>query len=182
MAKWDHADLMDKSGQVYPVRAVEKFEAPRRGQLWWDLYHLRVAREIASGSKDPSTQVGAVIVRPDRTVAATGYNGFPRGIADTEERLHDRELKYGLVVHGEINAILTAKESIHGYTLYTWPFLTCEKCALLVIQSGIKRVVAPTLPEEKKARWKTSLEKAQALYAEAGVRCEMVDMEPADAT
>jgi dCMP deaminase len=150
----------------------------KRSQRWWDLYHLHVAREIASGSKDPSTQVGAVIVRPDRTVAATGYNGFPRGIADTPDRLNNREVKYGLVVHGEINAILTAREPLHGYTLYTWPFLTCARCGLHVIQSGIKRVVAPMLPDELKERWSGSLREAQELYEEAGVFCELVDMTP----
>ncbi|GAB9153404.1 deoxycytidylate deaminase [Bradyrhizobium diazoefficiens] len=157
-----------------------EFREQRRSQLWWDLYHLRVAREIAAGSKDPSTKVGAVIVRPDRTVAATGYNGFPRGIADTAERLNDRDVKYGLVVHGEINAILTAREPLHGYTLYTWPFLTCERCALHVIQAGIKRVVAPTLDEERRVRWKASLDAAQAFYAEAGVACEQIDVTPVE--
>jgi dCMP deaminase len=58
-----------------------------------------------------------VIVRPDRTVSATGFNGFPRGIADTPERLNHRETKYALVAHAELNAILTAREPQHGYTI-----------------------------------------------------------------
>jgi dCMP deaminase len=154
----------------------------KRSQLWWDQYFLGLAKSVSAASKDPSTKVGAVITRPDRTVASLGYNGFPRGIADTDERLNTREVKYGLVVHGEINAILTAREPLHGYTLYTWPFLTCKNCALLVVQSGIARVVAPELPEELKERWNASLAEAQAVYAEAGRSCELIDTtKPAEA-
>jgi dCMP deaminase len=153
-----------------------------RSQLWWDHYFLGIAQSVSAASKDPSTKVGAAITRPDRTVASLGYNGFPRGIADTADRLKDRDVKMGLVVHGEINAILTAREPLHGYTLYTWPFLTCERCALHVIQAGIKRVVAPELEEERRVRWKASLEAAQALYAEAGVTCQLIDTtKPAEA-
>ncbi|MCA1379354.1 cytidine deaminase [Bradyrhizobium sp. BRP05] len=150
----------------------------RRPQSWWDRYFLDVAKAVSAASKDPSTQVGAVITRPDKTMASFGYNGFPRGIADTEERLNDRDTKIALVIHGEINAILTAREPLHGYTLYTWPFLTCDRCALHVVQAGIKRVVAPEVPADKRERWKDSLAKAQAIYDEAGVRWKLIDLEP----
>ncbi|WLB77042.1 deoxycytidylate deaminase [Bradyrhizobium elkanii] len=90
-------------------------ELARLKQERWDRYFLKVAQAVSTASKDPSTKVGAVIVRPDRTMASFGYNGFPRGIADTDERLNNREVKYDLVVHGEINAILTAREPLHGY-------------------------------------------------------------------
>jgi dCMP deaminase len=145
----------------------------RRSKEWWDLYFLDLAATTSKASKDPSTKVGAVIVRPDRTVVSLGYNGFPRGIADTDERLNDRETKYSLVVHGELNAIMTAREPLHGYTLYTWPFLTCSNCAKQVIQTGIKRVVAPILDLE---RWNDSLSLAQRMYDEAGVAWELIDM------
>ena len=55
---------------------------------------LSLAREVSTWSKDPSTQVGAVLVRPDRTVAGIGFNGFPRGIYDDPELLNDRPEKY----------------------------------------------------------------------------------------
>lgn len=154
-------------------------EPDRRPQIYWDRYFLTVAEAVSSASKDPSTKVGAVIVRPDRTMASFGYNGFPRGIADTEERLNDRETKYGLVVHGEINAILTAREPLHGYTLYTWPFITCKNCALLVTQAGIKRAVAPQLPEHLKERWADSVAAAARIYEEAGVTWDLIEPEEA---
>lgn len=132
----------------------------------WDLRFLDLARHVSSWSKDPSTKVGAVIVRWDRTIASVGYNGFPRHIDDTPERLNDRETKYRLMVHAEINAIHNARERLMGYTLYTWPFFTCERCAVQVIQAGIHRIVAPYTDNE---RWRQSIDNAIALYREAGL-------------
>jgi dCMP deaminase len=163
-------DICTKASGIQPVPKQEH----RRPQMWWDRYFLGVAEAVAAASKDPSTKVGAVITRPDRTMASFGYNGFPRGIADTEERLADRDTKYELVIHGEINAILTAREPLHGYTLYTWPFLTCKRCALHVVQTGIKRVVAPIVPPDKMDRWEKSLKDAQAVYDEAGVTWKLI--------
>ncbi len=150
----------------------------KRPQDYWDRYFLTIAAQVAEASKDPSTKVGALIVRPDRSVASLGYNGFPRGIADTAERLNNRDLKLGLVVHGEINAILSAREPLHGYTLYTWPFLTCSKCALQVGQAGIARVVAPFVDNE---RWNASFADAIAIYEEMGVECVLIKPRVADA-
>jgi dCMP deaminase len=147
--------------------------ANRRSQDWWDRYFLSVAESVAGASKDPSTKVGAVIVRNDRTFVSFGYNGFPRGIADTAERLNDRTIKNDLVVHAEVNAIVTAREPLRGACIYIWPFLSCKKCALTVIQSGISRVVAPYNDNE---RWAASFKEAQDLYDEAGVSWKLIDM------
>ena len=145
----------------------------RRSQSWWDRYFLDLAFQVAKASKDPSTKVGAVIVRPDRTVSAAGLNGFPRGIADTPDRPEDRETKYALVAHAELNAILTAREPLHGYTIYTTLF-SCSNCAKLVIQVCLKRIVSPTYDIE---RWATSLKLSQEMYDEAGVAWNLIDME-----
>jgi dCMP deaminase len=45
----------------------------------WDSYFLRLAKEVSSASKDPSTSCGSVLVDDQRIVISTGYNGFPRG-------------------------------------------------------------------------------------------------------
>ena len=135
----------------------------------WDKRYVELARLVASWSKDPSTQVGAVLVRPDNSVASIGYNGFPRGIEDSEERLNDRETKYSYIVHAEMNAVLNAHDSVRGDTLFLWPLLCCDRCAPHMIQAGIRRVVAPTCPPEKAARWEPILEKSRERFAEAGV-------------
>ena len=74
----------------------------------WDGRFLSLATHISGWSKDPSTKVGCVVVGPDREIRSTGFNGFPQGIADTDERLSDRNLKYPLICHAEENAIMHA--------------------------------------------------------------------------
>jgi len=135
----------------------------------WDEYFLRIAGVAAQKSKDPSTKVGAVIVRPDRTIVSLGYNGFPRGVADTPERLNDRPTKYSLVVHAEMNAILSARESLNGYTLYTVPFMPCDRCFMHVIQAGIKRVVFPPATPEQNERWGSAFVTVHALAKETNI-------------
>jgi dCMP deaminase len=132
----------------------------------WDRRYLGLAQHVAAWSKDPSTKVGAVIVRPDRTVASVGFNGFPRGVRDLAERLNDREAKYAYIVHGEKNAIIHARERLDGYTLYVWPFMPCADCAGAMIQAGISRVVSIRSYEP---RWAQSFAFTEAMFAEAGV-------------
>lgn len=138
-------------------------------QCWWDRWFLGLARYIATASKDPSSQVGCVVVGTEREVLSLGYNGLPRGVADTTERLKDRQLKYALVVHAEANAVANASRtgtSLIGSTLYcTMPL--CSSCASLVIQAGIRRVVAAEVDVPK--RWLDSVNRGSNLLAEAGV-------------
>ncbi len=132
----------------------------------WDHDYLQLAKFWAlRKSKDPSTKVGAVIVRPDLTLVSLGYNGFPRGIKDSPERLNDRELKYELVVHAEDNALLTARESLKDCTIYTWPLPPCSRCAARIIQAGIIRVVS-VHPEE---RWQENCTLGADILREANV-------------
>ena len=132
----------------------------------WHQRLLDLAQHISGWSKDPSTQVGAVIVDDNRRIVSTGYNGLPRGVEDSDQRYHDRTVKYEMIVHGEVNAILFAQQNLHNTTLYTWPFMPCSRCAGLVIQSGIRRVVAPHCDN---TRWVTSFELTQRMFHEAGV-------------
>ena len=111
----------------------------------WDIRFLELAKGIAGWSKDPSRKIGAIAV-DDRSVVAQGYNGFPRGIEDYAERYEDRDLKYKLVVHAEMNVIYNATYngvSLDGATLYVWGLPVCSECAKGVIQTGIRRVVMP---------------------------------------
>lgn len=133
----------------------------------WDLRFLDLAKHISTWSKDPSTQLGAVIVDKNKRVISMGYNGFPRGVKDTPERLNNREVKYSMVVHGEMNAIIFATQPLEGSTLYIWPFLSCSVCTAVIINAGVKRVVAPL---NDNPRWIESFKLSQTLYFEAGVQ------------
>jgi dCMP deaminase len=139
----------------------------------WDLRFLQLAEHISTWSKDPSTQVGAVIVDQQNRVISTGYNGFPRGIKDTPARLNDRDTKYSMVVHGEINALLFATQPLTGSTLYLWPFLSCSHCTAIIINAGIKRVVAP---KSTNPRWADSIALSVELYHEAGVSAVLLEL------
>lgn len=138
----------------------------------WDLRFMEIALDVSRWSKDPSTKVGAVVVQ-GRRIRATGYNGFPRGIAD-DGRLEDRLTKYAIVVHAEMNAVLDAGRDCEGATLYLhgMPGPPCSSCAKHMIQAGIRRVV--TRAGETPERWREDLERSRALLAEAGV--ELVEL------
>ena len=136
-------------------------------QAKWDIRFLRIAsREVAQWSKDPSTQVGCVIVSPDRRQMTTGYNGFPQGVRDTHERLADRDIKNSLMVHAELNAMLNARTDLTGWTLYvTKP--PCMECAKAIIQVGIVRVVCPDI--DRTSNWADSHQAGKTILMEAGV-------------
>lgn len=144
----------------------------------WDRRFLRLATEIASWSKDPSTKCGCVIVRPDLTIAGTGYNGFPRYMCDDDELYSDRMVKYSRVLHAEENAVLNAYGSVEGCTAYvTGP--CCTHCALILIQSGIERVAWIKPSEDFLDRWGSQSELAKGFFAEADIEVVEVDLESA---
>jgi dCMP deaminase len=141
----------------------------------WDLAYLGLAKYWAeSRSKDPSTKVGAVIVSADGKREFLGYNGFPRGVHDWGERLHNRETKYRLVVHAEANAVIKAGREAEGGTIYTWPLFTCNECAKLIIQAGIARVVSL---EPREERWQSMYAAALLMYNEAGVKVDIAKLD-----
>ena len=113
----------------------------------WDTRYLQMAELVASWSKDPNAQVGAVIVRNNRVVA-TGFNGLPSDVLDTEERLEDQDLKLVMTVHAEENALIVAGRDAEGATIYVHGKPVCCRCAGSIIQAGITRVVA--MPPDSK--------------------------------
>jgi len=137
----------------------------------WDQRFLKLAEHISGWSKDPSTKVGCVVVGEDREIRSTGFNGFPRGIADDAARLEDREQKYPLICHAEENAIMHAARiglSLKGCTAYvTWP--PCTRCARSLIQAGVIEVVYPEdsdVPE----RWMADFDMSTNMMGEAGIK------------
>ncbi len=135
----------------------------------WDHRFLALAEHISNWSKDPSTQVGAVITHTrSKRVVSMGFNGFPAGVEDTRERLDDRETKYEMVVHAEQNALMFAGDRAEGGTLYVHPLPPCARCAVMIIQAGIKRVVCDQ-PDFDHQRWGEAARIADALFREAGL-------------
>jgi len=115
--------------------------------------HMPTARHYALKSKDRSTKVGCILVSPNGSHVAQGYNGFHRGADDMREQWHERPLKYKVTLHAEDNVISNAARngvSTEGTTAYVWIESSpkskwthgiCSVCASRLVNAGIVRVV-----------------------------------------
>ena len=146
----------------------------RTDYISWDTYFMGVALLSAKRSKDPRTQVGALIANDEHKILSIGYNGFPRGISDDDfswEKEGDYlNTKYPYVVHAEVNAILNSNVSLKGSTLYVTLF-PCNECAKVILQSGIKEVVY--LSDEKALDLPTQASKK--MFVAAGIKLRKFD-------
>lgn len=146
----------------------------------WDHMWLDDALSVARKSKDPSTRVGAVIVTPENDKITEGWNGFPRGIADTEARYNDRDMKLRLVVHAEMNAVLNAVRlgvSVQHAKIYVVAidktgtvvgYPPCIRCAVELIQAGVTEYINPPLSIVAE-RWQKDCSFAIDTIKEAGL-------------
>jgi dCMP deaminase len=144
----------------------------------WHKRFLELAQHISTWSKDPSTRVGVVAVSPDKQILSVGYNGFPRGVSDYPARLSDRETKYRLTSHAEMNCIYNAVHNgvpLKGSFLYVYGCPVCCECAKGIIQAGISEVIIQeinkdkALYDEKYANWYDSWKHSVELFNEAGL-------------
>ncbi|CAM9710276.1 unnamed protein product, partial [Chrysoparadoxa australica] len=152
----------------------------REDYIQWDDYFMAVAFLSAMRSKDPSTQVGACIVNPEKRIVGIGYNGFPTGCDDDKlpwARKADNELdtKYLYVCHAEVNAILNKNSAdVKGCSMYVALF-PCNECAKLIIQSGIKEASNGNTPSViymcDKYHNSANMIASRRLLGMAGVQC-----------
>ena len=135
--------------------------------------------EAARGrSKDRSTKVGAVVIDDDFNVRISGYNGMPRGVDDDVEARHERPLKYAWTAHAEENCVAQAARigvSLKDCTILLTSLFPCTTCSRLIIQSGIKRVIAPKVCDN--SRWDEQAAIALEMLLEAGVEVEYYELE-----
>lgn len=132
-----------------------------------DQKYMEVAKLISTWSKDPSTQVGCVIVNKEDQIIAQGYNGFPRKVLDKKERYTNKNVKYTMIVHAEANAIISAGHECRGSSVYIYGLPCCNECAKLIIQSGIKNVIM--CAEDISEKWKESFYVTKTMFEESGV-------------
>ena len=149
------------------------------GRTDWDFRYLEMARLVASWSKDLNAKVGAVIVRKNRVVA-TGFNGLPSEILDTDQRLCNSELKQQMTVHAEENALIVAGRDAEGACIYVHGKPVCCRCAGSIIQAGIKRVVA--MPPDShslnpNSKWIPLGIIAQEMFGEANIAFSARELE-----
>lgn len=133
----------------------------------WDERFMMMAEMVASWSKDPARKVGAVIVTFERVVLGVGYNGFPRHVRDTAERLENETMKLRLVVHAETNAILNSNTTqLEATTMYCTSY-PCSECAKLIAQKGIGSIVCP--PPKATGKWAEDAVFSRLILSEASV-------------
>ena len=109
-------------------------------QRAWDEYFMKIAETVALKSKDPSSQMGCVIVDENKRVVSVGYNGLVQGADESKMTLSERPMKYHFAIHSEMNAVIFAKRDLTGCTIYN-RVATCDNCLKYCLQAGIKRFV-----------------------------------------
>ncbi len=127
---------------------MERFKRPS-----WDEYFLNLCEAVSKRATCDRGRSGCVIVK-DRRILATGYVGSPAGLPHCDEMGHDIRKVFDdagdvtqhcvRTLHAEQNAIIQAAKfgvSIDGATIYC-KMVPCRFCAMMIINSGIKRVVA----------------------------------------
>lgn len=139
----------------------------------WDSRFIGLAQFVSTWSKDPSTQVGAVIVDYDNRVVSLGYNGFPKHVLDSKERLNNREEKYRFVVHAEENAILNSSDDVFGCSIYVTHF-PCSHCMAVLAQAGIKRVVSKLVSVGWEERFPESYRVSKEIANECDIILEFI--------
>lgn len=139
---------------------------------------MQLAYREASNSPDPSTQNGALLVRPDGSVLIRDHNRLPNGTDRTEER-YVRPLKYRVTGHAEVNVIFAAART--GITtndlVLVCPWAACSQCAVGIIEAGIKKLIGhksalDRLHNSKHMDWRADIEIALQLFEESGVKIE----------
>jgi len=133
----------------------------------WTIRGLKLAREVSSWSKDPSTKVGSAVFDQNHRVISVGFNGYPQGCNDNG--MENREEKYLKVLHSEINSILFAKRDLTNCTIYVYPMPPCCRCASAIIQSGISTVITLEPTKDVYERWGKEFELSYSMYQERGI-------------
>ena len=163
------------------ISAVAKrwLSGSAQGTQKWDLRFMQAALLVRSWSKDPSTQVGAIISHGN-ALRATGFNGFPPGINDDRAEYWERPDKYDRISHAEENAINFAHKhgvSCRDCTIHV-PKHPCAACARRIISVGMVEVVTLSPYKDESGffdRWSSSIHSAESMFREAGVRVRFID-------
>lgn len=119
----------------------------------WDEYFLDCLDKVAERATCDRGRNAAIVVKNKR-ILTTGYVGAPSGLSHCDDVGHlmrkvideeGNESQHCIRTnHAEENAILQAARygpPIDGATIYI-KMTPCYRCAMMMIQTGIKRVVA----------------------------------------
>jgi len=143
----------------------------------WDEYFFRLMYLVSSKSPDPRTKIGAVLVR-DKSIIATGYNGFAKGVKDCNERYKDREQKINFICHAEFNSIVISARfgiSTKDCKIYT-NGIPCNNCSKALIQGGVSEIIVhKQWPEFTNKNWVESVKISKIMLQESGIPIRIYD-------
>ena len=166
-----HSEEMSSEEGNTEVVMKSLAQTKRTDSLSWDEYFMASAFLSAMRSKDPHTQVGAVIVNPKtKRIVGVGYNGMPHGCSDdvlpwAKGQPLALDNKYMYVCHAEMNAVLNKNAAdVEGCSIYVALF-PCNECAKIIIQAGIKEVIYLSDKHGAKPEFKAS----RRMFALSGV-------------
>jgi len=110
-------------------------------------------------------------------VLTFSFNGFPAIVTDCVKILHheDKNKKLDRTIHAEQNALLYAGRDAKDCHAYIVGKPVCNTCAIMLIQAGIRRVVAapPLLDSDK--NWDKRGRLALTMFKQAGVEFTPID-------
>lgn len=174
------SDILESANVSEIKSLIEYYKRGKQHEMLYpsyDIRYMRLAREIATWSKDPSTKVGAVAISQNNNIVLSqGYNGFPRGM-DDDWRLYIKSEKYEYIVHAELNMIYNAADngvSLKGSSVYIYGLPCCHKCAIALAQSGVSNVV---MCSTKTTKWDISFEKSKDIFNEVGITYSFVNLD-----
>ncbi len=129
------------------------------------------ACDASKNSDDPSTKVGAAIIK-NGVVIATGYNRPPKGWEgdfnwNRESKDGYKDTKYPYVVHAEVAAISSyegSKRDLEGSCMCV-TLCPCDNCAKTINEHGIKTVL---YLEDRDA---IEIECAKRIFEKCGIKC-----------
>lgn len=146
----------------------------------WDEYFCEIMETVGKRATCDRGRSGSVIVK-DKKIIATGYVGAPSGCKHCDGDGHElhtvvqedgTQSKHCIrTTHAEQNAIVQAARfgtSTEGATLYC-NMTPCYICAKMIINAGIKRVVAKKDYHASK--------RSKEIFAEAGLEFNLLNPE-----
>lgn len=146
----------------------------------WDEYFLGLLEKMAARATCNRGKT-AVVITINNEIVVTGYVGSPSGLDHCDDVGHQmatvindqgKESKHCIRTnHAEMNAIAQAAKrgkAIENGTLYC-KMTPCYTCAKMIIQAGIKRVVA----EKRYHADKLSME----VFKKAGIEVKVLENE-----
>lgn len=152
----------------------------KQKRISWDEYFMEITKTVAGRATCDRGRNGCVIVR-DKRILSTGYVGSPVGLPHCDEVGHEMHETYNekgeksqhcvRTSHAEQNAIAQAARfgiSINGATLYC-KMEPCYICAKIIINCGIKRVVAEMSYHAS--------QRSREIFKEAGVQLDVLNEE-----